>query len=277
MRRYHAHMTPTGARHSRVTNSGDAAGQWLLEWWRIAYLGAVLTVLVLSPSSYSRAGRATLSRHVYVNTAPILIGFSLLCALVTVVLTRIVVVTAQSYGLSQYALQVVIRVLVLELIPLGAALFVALRCTIPDGVELAVLQADGRLDALRQRGIDPVSAEVLPRVVAGMFAGVTLAALSSVVALCIAYVAVYGFTLSGLAGYTRLFGQVFSPPVTLIFVLKTLLFSLAVSLIPMASALHSPSARENAGVRTSAEMRSLVRMFVVMLLVEVASLVGNYY
>ena len=270
-------MTPTGAWHSRLTRNGGAAGNWLIEWLRMAYLGAVLTVLAFSPSSYGRAGRATLSRHVYQNTAPILIGFSLLCALVTVVLTRIVVVTAQSYGLSQYALQVVIRVLVLELIPLGAALFVALRCTIPDGVELSVLQAGGRLDELRRQGSDPTRAEVLPRVVAGMFAGVTLAALSCVVALSVAYVAVYGFTASGLAGYTRLFGQVFSPPVTLIFTLKTLLFSLAVSLIPMASALYAQPARPGAGVRTSAEMRSLVRMFAVLLLIEVASLVGNYY
>jgi phospholipid/cholesterol/gamma-HCH transport system permease protein len=77
-----------------------------------------------------------LSRHIYINTAPILLWFTVLCALVTVVLTRIVLVTALSYGLSQYALQVVIRVLVLELIPLTAALFVALRCTIPDGAEL---------------------------------------------------------------------------------------------------------------------------------------------
>ena len=89
-----------------------------------------------------------------------------------------------------------------------------------------------------------------------------------------AYVAVYGFSLSGLPGYTRLFGQVFTPAVTLIFVLKTIFFSLAVSLIPMASALYG---MRGASVRTSAEMRGLVRMFAVILLIEVASLVGNYY
>jgi len=165
-------------------------------------------------------------------------------------------------------------VLVLELIPLTAALFVALRCTIPDGAELTAMQASGELDEMRRQGIEPVRSEVLPRVVAGMFSGITLAALSSVVAVIVAYLAVYGFTVSGLAGYTRLFGQVFSPAVTLIFVLKTLLFCLAVSLMPMASALYGMRGER---VRTSAEMRGLVRMFAVLLLVEVASLVGNYY
>lgn len=270
-------MTPSGTWHGRLTRTGQAARHWFALWWQLVYLGAVLLVFTLSPSSYDRDSRALLGRHIYFNTAPILLGFSVLCALVTVVITRIVVVTALSYGLSQYALQVVIRVLVLELIPLTAALFVALRCTIPDGVQLAALQSSGELEAMRRQGLEPLRGEVLPRVVAGIFAGITLAALSCVVALSVAYVAVYGFTASGLAGYTRLFGQVFSPAVTLIFILKTLFFCLAVALIPIASALYSRPARPDASVRTSAEMRGLVRMFAVILLIEVASLVGNYY
>lgn len=261
----------------RLTQTGQTAQHWLIEWWRLVHLGAVLLVLALSPSSYSRESRAVLARHIYINTAPILLGFTVLCALVTVVLTRIVLVTALSYGLSQYALQVVIRVLVLELIPLTAAMFVALRCTIPDGAELTLMQSSGELDEMERSGVDPVRREVLPRVVAGMFAGLTLAALSSVVVLVVAYLAGYGFTLSGVAAYTRLFGQVFSPAVVLIFVLKTLFFSLAVALIPMASALYGLPGKSSASMRTSTEMRGLVRMFAVILLIEVASLVGNYY
>jgi phospholipid/cholesterol/gamma-HCH transport system permease protein len=165
-------------------------------------------------------------------------------------------------------------VLVLELIPLTAALFVALRCTIPDGVELTELQTRGDLNKLRQQGINPVHREVLPRVLAGIFSTITLAVLSCVVALLVAYVAIYGFNLAGFDAYTRSFGQVFNAAVTLIFIIKTLLFSLAVSLIPMASALHSSAVNNT---RSSAEMRGLVRMFAVILLIEVLSLVGNYY
>ncbi len=127
---------------------------------------------------------------------------------------------------------------------------------------------------MRKQGIDPVRREVLPRVAAGLISTVTLAALSCVVALFVAYLAVYGFNLSGVAGYTRLFGQVFNPAVCLIFALKTLFFAMAVSLIPMASALYGMG---ETNTRTSAEMRGLVRMFAVILLIEVASLVGNYY
>lgn len=250
------------------------------EWLQLLRLGASLLVLTLSPASYHPANRSLVARHLYVNTAPILLGFSVVCALLTVVLTRIVLVTAHSYGLTQYALQVVIRVLILELIPLTAALFVALRCTIPDGAELLAMHANGEFDARAAEDTAVMQKEVLPRVVAGLFSGVTLAALSSVVVLTMAYLTSYGFTVSGLASFTRLFGQVFSPAVSLIFTVKTLLFCLTVSLIPMASALYAIRGDRTARVtrvRTSAEMRGLVRMFTVILLIEMASLVGNYY
>lgn len=270
---YHACMTSMSSWRGLLARTNRTAKDWLAEWWQLLHLGAVLLLLALSPSSYKRNNRLVLARHLYDNTAPILTGFTVLCALISLVLTRIVATTALSYGLSHYALQVVIRVLVLELIPLTAALFVAVRCTIPDGAELAGLRARGELDALRRQGINPLHREVLPRVVSGIFSTVMLAVLSCVVALVVAYLTVYGFGLAGLAGYTRLFGQVFNPAVTLIFVLKTLFFSLAVSLIPVASALYGVASE----TRTSAELRGLVRMFAVILLVEVLSLVGNYY
>ncbi len=246
---------------------------WLAGWWRVLYVGAQVLVLAVSPSSYSAANRLRLAQHMVQGTAPMLLGFTLLSALATLVLTRIVVVTALSYGLTQYALQVVIRVLVLELIPLSAALFVALRTTIAGSAALA----DLRLSGLYASRSALLRDEAMPRVVAGVFASILLAALSCVVALVLAYLTVYGFTLSALPGYTRLFGQVFNPAVTLIFALKTLFFSLAIALMPVASALHDRGEEQGPGPRHGAELRALARMFGVILLIEIVSLVGNYY
>jgi phospholipid/cholesterol/gamma-HCH transport system permease protein len=250
-----------------------AALHWLTGWWRIVFFGATILVLAGSPSSYGPHARAALMRHTYEDTAPILPWFSGLCALLTLVITRIVIVTAYSYGLSQYALEMVIRVLVLELIPLTAALFVALRCTIPNGAALAQMRRDGHFAASRGRGLDPLVTEVLPRALAGVYSTVTLAALSCLVALVLAYFGVYGWTLAGVPGYTHVFGHVFAPAVALIFVLKTLLFSLAVSIIPLASGLYDV---ESHGSRESAALQGLVRMFAVLLLLEAGSLAGNY-
>jgi phospholipid/cholesterol/gamma-HCH transport system permease protein len=247
--------------------------RWAVAWWRILYLGAVVLVLVLSPSSYGRATRRSLARHLYLDTAPVLLGFTVLAALLSLVLTRIVVVTALSYGLSRYAMEMVIRVLVLELIPLTAALFVAMRATIPNGTQLALLRQSGRFDQLRAQGSDPVRVELLPRVVAGVFASITLAALSCVVALVMAYLGVYGFNLAEAGGYTRMFGRVFTPSVTTLFALKTVFFSLTVALIPMAAGLYDAEGSS----QPDSELGGLARMFAVLLLIEVASLMGNYY
>jgi phospholipid/cholesterol/gamma-HCH transport system permease protein len=179
-----------------------------------------------------------------------------------------------SYGLSQYALEMVVRVLVLELIPLASAAFAALRTTLRFGAEIAALRASGEFDAPAQSGDHPLQREVLPRVLAGMFTVLLLAALSGVVTLLLAYLSVHGFTLGGIERYSRTVGRVFSPAVTMIFALKVLFFSLAVSLIPVASALYGPS---RTPPTTSAELQALVRMFMLILLIEAASLMGNYY
>jgi phospholipid/cholesterol/gamma-HCH transport system permease protein len=256
--------------------TGRAGVRWFTSWWHIVHVGALVFVLALSPSSYARDNRLALARHVVLGSAPHLPWFTALAALISLVLIRIVVVTALSYGLSQYAIEMVVRVLVLELIPLTAALFVALRCTLPSAAELARMRARGEFEALQRAGIDPVRHELMPRVVAGSFAVLLLAAVSSVVAMVLAYLSVYGFRWSAFDGFTRTLGQIFSPGVMLIFVLKTLLLSLAVALIPVAAAVREAGDGSGVQTRTSAALGSLVRLFSVILLIEVASLMSNY-
>ena len=255
-----------------IGHTSMAPLRWLAAWARIIFFGAVMLVRMLTPSSYGPQTRYNLARHVYLDTAPILLWFTVLIALFTLIITRIVVVTAQSYGLSQYALEMIIRVLVIELIPLTAALFVAVRVTLPSGAELVRLHASGALAASARAGGDPLRHELMPRVVAGIFAVLMLAAVSCLIATLLTYAAVYGFTLGGLGGFTRSMGQIFDPGVTMILALKTLFFSLAVALIPVAAFLRSARA-----VGQSPELDSLVRLFAAILLIEIVSLMGNYY
>ena len=244
---------------------------WLLGWWRIVHIGAVVGVMALSRHSYGRAQRREIARHMVLDTAPVLVWFTLLSSLICMVIARIVVATALSYGLTQYALEMLVRVLVIELIPLTAALFVAVRCTIPHGAEIAVLRQRGVLQAQRVRGIDPLRHEVLPRAVAGLFSVALLALLAGVVAMVLAYLVTYGFTTWALAGYTRTVGRVFDRVVVVVFLLKTLFFALAIVLVPLGSALT-----DDTRSRISAEVRGLVRLFALLLLIEAVSLAANY-
>ncbi|MBE2263286.1 MAG: ABC transporter permease [Burkholderiaceae bacterium] len=251
-----------------------AIRRWAQARGRRARTAAQLLALALSPSSYAGAYRPALAREIYAGTAPLLPGFTALVTLASLVVIRIVVVTADSYGLSQYALEMVVRVLVLELLPLTAALFVAVRSTLPAGAVLARLRRQGALSAMRADGQDPMLALVVPRLAAGVFSGVALAVLSCVIALVVAYAVVHGTTFSAFDAFTRNVGRVFNPSVTLIFMLKTLFFGLSVSLVPLVTGLYEPLPGK-AAMPTA--LRALAPMFGLILLIEVISLMGNYY
>ena len=247
--------------------------RWLMGWLEVALFGAQMLVLVLAPSSYRRSQHGTLYRHLYAATAPLLSGFVVLSALLSLVIIRIVVATAQSYGLSQYALDVLVRTLVVELLPLLVALFVALRFTMPSGADVASMRQRGELMERWRSGGDPARDELLPRVLAGVFAVVFLALLSGAMALLMTYVTIYGFTSWGFAAYTRDVGHVFNPAATLILCMKTFLFSLVVAILPIA-----PNPQfGGAALRERDEIGQLGRLFALILLIEVLSLIGNYY
>ncbi|WP_229507385.1 MlaE family ABC transporter permease [Pseudoduganella rivuli] len=302
---------------------------WLVSWWQLLHFTVLVATLAFAPSSYNRRARPVLAREIVLGTAPHLLWFSLMTTFISLVIIRIVVVTSASYGLSRYALEMVVRVLVLELIPLTVALFVALRNTLPAGVAFAQqlaetrnksggfqvahsarLPADVRQSApvpdgqpaagdaptlgeaaeeaaaaaparLAQaagrdaelRGISGLQREFFPRAMAGMFAVWLLGAVSCVLTLVLAYLSIYGFTPYALQGYTRVVGQIFNPAMSMILVLKIVFFSFAVGMIPLASAYFGASAR----LRHVHGLSDMVRMFSVLLLIEAASLMGNYY
>jgi phospholipid/cholesterol/gamma-HCH transport system permease protein len=258
----------------RAFHPGRAAWCWWRTWWHIVHLGALIGALAITPASYARTRRPLLARHLAQVTYAALPWFGVVSALMSLVIARIVLVTAASYGLDQYALGMVVRVLVLELIPLAAALFVAVRITVPAAGRLAGLRQAGRFDSIRQAGGDPLRDKIAPQALAGMFAVVLLAALASVITLVLAYLLVHGFSPWGFERFTRQVGQVFSPAVTLIFGLKTLAFGAVVSVVPLGSALHDP---DSPGGPLPLELQGLVRLLVAVLLVEMASLLGNYY
>src|SRR3990167_5607807 len=111
---------------------GEAAG-----WWRTLRFGAVALVIALSPSAYDRETRAVAARQIYFSAWQVLAGFMAVAVLLSWVLIGIVVETSRAYGVAQYALELVLRALPLELLPLGAALFVALRSGAAINTEVA--------------------------------------------------------------------------------------------------------------------------------------------
>jgi phospholipid/cholesterol/gamma-HCH transport system permease protein len=248
--------------------------QWAAGWWHLVDFGSQMLVLALSPSSYRRRQRRAIYRELHAATAPQLPAFLVIASVLSLVIIRIVVATAASYGLSRYALDVLVRTLVLELLPLLVALFVALRYTMPGAEVVASLRERGTLEEMWRAGGDPARDALLPRVLAGVFAVVLLAVLGCLLALVLTYLTVYGFTTWGFDAYTRTVGQVFNPAVTVIFAFKALFFSLTVAIVPIAPYQGRPG--DTVGLRRD-NIGLLGRVFALILLGEVFSLIGNYY
>src|SRR6218665_2504574 len=82
-------------RHRATAPAG--AGRGRVVGRRIFARGAVALVRALSPPGSGPGRRQALARRLYLDTAPVLPGFTVLAALISLVLTRIVVVTALSY------------------------------------------------------------------------------------------------------------------------------------------------------------------------------------
>jgi len=247
--------------------------RYVASWWYMVHLGAIALVMAFSPSTYNRRNRVATSRFIYTSTWQVLPWFTLLAALVSLVIIRIVVVTARSYGLSAYALEMVVRVLVLELIPLTAAMFVALRAGLAFNAGDALAVAAAASPDQSRQAQNQLRADLVPQVIANAFAVLSLAMVSSVIVLVLAYISVYGGSPWGLPDYTRTVGRIFDPVVTTGFVLKTVLFGLAVAVIPTAAILETHRYR----LRTASTVQpGAVRLLFVLLVIEAASLAVKY-
>lgn len=231
---------------------------WLQRQGRLAGFSALTLVAALSPASYDRRTGRGLACMLCLGAWQMLPGYLLASILVSTVLTRIVAVTAASYGLSHLALEAVVRVLVIELIPLAAALFVALR------VAPISMQRLGRPAGARP----PAYRELLPYAVGSAGAVVILAVLGGVSALTVAYLVVHGISQWALADYARLIGQVFDPTMAVVFTLKLLLFAITVGLAPTSVALEGGPA--DPVVR---QMRVMARLLAMLILIEAALLI----
>ncbi|WP_307728203.1 ABC transporter permease [Massilia sp. PAMC28688] len=169
----------------------------------------------------------------------------------------------------------VVRVLVLELIPLTAAMFVALRAGLAynAGDARAVMATASDNEASSIRAQRRLRRELVPQVIANAFAVLSLAMVSSVIVLILAYVSVYGGSPWGVLEYTRTVGRVFDPAVTIGFVFKTVFFGLAVAVIPTAAILEN---YRLGIVSPSTVQPGAMRLLFVLFVIEAASLAIKY-
>lgn len=271
---YHLTMRrlPTLTTNPRLLGARIAC--YLRSWWYMIHLGAVALVMSFTPSTWNRANRLSTSRYIYASTWQVLPWFTVLTALIGLVVIRIVLVTARSYGLSQFALEMVVRVLVLELIPLSAAMFAALRSSMAfDAAALGLARAGMPTQVASDEAVRQLRRDLVPQVLANAFSVLSLAMTSGTIVLLLAYLNVYGLSPWGVPDYTRTVGRIFDPIVSIGFALKTILFGLAVALVPTAAILELQ--RYPRRLASNVQPGAL-RLLFVLLVIEAGSLAIKY-
>ena len=243
-------------------------------WQRILRFAAIAIITALSPSTYTQQARELAVRQIYFTAWQILAGYALVCALLGLLLIEVVGVLARKYGVERFSLELVLRVLVLEFVPLMTALFVALRSGAAIGAEIALMSVRGALGDEEGAGTSPLHAELVPRI-AGAALGVTsLTTFGCAITIWLAYSAFYGFSSAGLPEFSRIVIDVFDGPELGMFFLKCLLFGLAVAIIPAATALEAE--RDVLESLPAVVLAGLLKLFFAVALIEVATLVVKY-
>lgn len=227
-------------------------------WWAMLRRSADLLATLLSPGTWSAPLGAAVAARICGDTRRLLPRFALLSSLFSIAIVHIVIVTAQSYGLTELAVGAVIRVLSVEILPLAAALFVALQAS-----------GAGQTEARRHFG---ARTWFLAGIASRAFCVVMLASVAGSVALALAYLGVFGFTPWGMASFTRTVGQVFDPIVMMALALKIGLFAAAVATIPAACRRDRDGRPDD-----EASLEGAVRLFAALIAVETLLLLAEFF
>ena len=261
--------------HAWLTLRGQGFSERLNAWMQVFSFAVTAIAGVLSPSTYNKATRLIVQKQIYFTGWQILPGFTLFAALFSVLIIEIVSSTAARYGLYEYALELIVRILVLEILPLMTVLFIALRTGAAINTEVALMKIQNELDALQRMGIDPVRLELLPRVVGGTISVLALTAVNIVVALWLTYLLIIDFHPWSLTpgDYTRVIGRVLDLPALAVLWLKTMAFGFAVTVIPIAEGLSTPQKLFHAPISV---LRGMVRLFFSLMVIEAAAIAIVY-
>lgn len=262
-----------GLRVATDNSAWNHVQEWWWLWWNNAYLGCTALVLLFTPDRNWLSTARVVILHAYLRLRWALLVFVFIMAMTNTVITQIVSKTLTQFGMGTLASTLMIRVMLVEVIPIVAALIVAIKLSIPLGAELSHLRRSRHLNRLQDAGLDAYRMEFLPRLLMGIYGVVMFSVMGSAVVVLTLYQGLYGLTSAGYESFTNIFSRVMTPYFTSIFAGKAIAFGYIVALIPLTSAFS----RTRFGLRRDTELVTLARMLFLIMVVEVLSLVINYY
>ncbi len=258
-------------------SASTSAGAFLFRgrsWRRVLRFAGFATIAAFSPSTYSQQAREQAVRQVYYTAWQVIPGYAAVTAVLGLILIEVVKVLAHKYGIARFSLELVLSVLVLELVPVLTALFVALRSGAAIGAEIALMSMRGELADEEEAGRSPLHAELVPRVAGAALGVAALTTIGCAVTIALAYTVFYGFSSAGVPEFSNIVINVFDGPELALFGLKCLLFGLAVAIIPAAAALEAE--RDKLHSVPAVVVAGLLKLFIAVTVIEATTLVVKY-
>ncbi len=255
----------------------ESLGARIVSGFTVGYgIFAFLTEAVLAlldRKTWNRATYDVVIKQVYFTAVQILPVFLTFTLVLSWLLITIILDTAREFGLTEFASEMTIRALVLELLPFLTALFIALRSGSAINTEIALMRVNNELDALEHCRVQPMQFEFLPRLIGGVLSVTLLASLAGLLALLLAYLSIYGPGVAGIELFTRTLAKIFDFRIVAGFIVKSALFGLVVTLIPLTAGLETPKKLFMVPISV---LRGMMRVFFAIMAIEVVTLALKY-
>src|SRR4030065_1383965 len=154
-----------------LATSIESLGARVVGWFTVGYgMFAFLAkagLRLIERTTWSRATFDVVVKQVYFTAVQILHVFMGYVLVISWLIITIILSTARDFGLTAFASEMTIRVLVLELLPFLTALLIALRSGSAINTEVALMQVNNELDALAHCKVPPMQFGFLPRLIGG--------------------------------------------------------------------------------------------------------------
>lgn len=237
----------------------------------VSVAGFALSVIwhALLPKSYHPAMRMVLIKQIYFTSVQILPVFTLLAFVFGSVIIGSVIILASELGLVNEIGSILVYFIFNEFAPFFTALLVALRSGAAVNTEIALMQVNQELNALKLYKIDVIDYLFLPRILSGVLSVAGLAIVFSFIMLVSGYLFSVFFLQMELAGYLQILLSSLSFDNILMLLLKSITFGFFIVLLPIHSGLRTGQCYSDIPVSV---LKGMVGLFVALFLIEAGSL-----
>jgi len=228
----------------------------------------IITHLV-NPSSYNPAMRCVIVKQIYFTAVEIIPLFMVIAVVFGSVIIGVVIAFAATYNLQEHIGSIIITFVMNEFAPFFTALLIALRSGAAINTEIAVMQVNNEINALRAYGIDVVNYLFLPRIIGGMMSITLLSLMFAIIMIVSGYLFTLFYMDMHFHTYKRLLIDAVGGIDVLIQIGKSLLFGFVTISIPLYSGLKTGT--DYTAIPISV-LRGMVRLFLTLFFIEVLSL-----